>query len=174
MFCQTAGFANRDAKYEVSVELFVMWMTFYDLFVKASKEWSFNIVEVSTFHDIIFFIIFKIVWLTSNWQLNMGVPAFFRWLSRKYPSVIIECVENKVSNFVSEMNLIHFATDEHNLRDCVFNAIVITIALQQVLFTLNWCVNHCDLMGFSMWIDCCHFNLSQLIIILELLFILFS
>lgn len=25
----------------------------------------------------------------------MGVPAFFRWLSRKYPSVIIECVENK-------------------------------------------------------------------------------
>lgn len=26
---------------------------------------------------------------------NMGVPAFFRWLSRKYPSVIIECTENK-------------------------------------------------------------------------------
>ncbi|XP_055322156.1 5'-3' exoribonuclease 2 homolog isoform X2 [Sitodiplosis mosellana] len=26
----------------------------------------------------------------------MGVPAFFRWLSRKYPSVIIECVENKI------------------------------------------------------------------------------
>lgn len=25
----------------------------------------------------------------------MGVPAFFRWLSRKYASVIIECVENK-------------------------------------------------------------------------------
>lgn len=27
----------------------------------------------------------------------MGVPAFFRWLSRKYPSVIIECNERKVS-----------------------------------------------------------------------------
>ncbi|XP_011505747.1 PREDICTED: 5'-3' exoribonuclease 2 homolog [Ceratosolen solmsi marchali] len=25
----------------------------------------------------------------------MGVPAFFRWLSRKYPSVIIECIEQK-------------------------------------------------------------------------------
>lgn len=28
--------------------------------------------------------------------IEMGVPAFFRWLSRKYPSVIIECVEKKV------------------------------------------------------------------------------
>ncbi|KAG7168833.1 5'-3' exoribonuclease 2-like [Homarus americanus] len=28
----------------------------------------------------------------------MGVPAFFRWLSRKYPSVIIECVEDKQYN----------------------------------------------------------------------------
>lgn len=26
---------------------------------------------------------------------SMGVPAFFRWLSRKYPSVIVECVEDK-------------------------------------------------------------------------------
>lgn len=27
---------------------------------------------------------------------NMGVPAFFRWLSRKYPSIIVECIEQKV------------------------------------------------------------------------------
>lgn len=27
----------------------------------------------------------------------MGVPAFFRWLSRKYPSVIVHCVEQKVN-----------------------------------------------------------------------------
>ena len=26
----------------------------------------------------------------------MGVPAFFRWLSRKYPQVIIECVEDRL------------------------------------------------------------------------------
>ncbi|CAG9128040.1 unnamed protein product [Plutella xylostella] len=25
----------------------------------------------------------------------MGVPAFFRWLSRKYPSVIVECIEQR-------------------------------------------------------------------------------
>ncbi|CAG9766386.1 unnamed protein product [Ceutorhynchus assimilis] len=28
----------------------------------------------------------------------MGVPAFFRWLSRKYPSVIVHCVEDKAVN----------------------------------------------------------------------------
>ncbi|XP_073990447.1 5'-3' exoribonuclease 2 Rat1 isoform X2 [Rhodnius prolixus] len=25
----------------------------------------------------------------------MGVPAFFRWLTRKYPSVVVECIEEK-------------------------------------------------------------------------------
>ncbi|KRT81800.1 hypothetical protein AMK59_5282, partial [Oryctes borbonicus] len=29
----------------------------------------------------------------------MGVPAFFRWLSRKYPSVIAPCIEEKVKDF---------------------------------------------------------------------------
>ena len=27
---------------------------------------------------------------------DMGVPAFFRWLSRKYPSIVVHCVEEKV------------------------------------------------------------------------------
>lgn len=36
----------------------------------------------------------------------MGVPAFFRWLTRKYPSVIVNCIEQqvkltKVSRFLS-------------------------------------------------------------------------
>ena len=26
----------------------------------------------------------------------MGVPAFFRWLSRKYPSIVVHCKEEKV------------------------------------------------------------------------------
>lgn len=46
----------------------------------------------------------------------MGVPAFFRWLSRKYPSVIIECVEKKVEirfvYFVSQ-KCSHFQTHLH-------------------------------------------------------------
>ena len=25
----------------------------------------------------------------------MGVPAFFRWLSRKFPNIIVHCVEEK-------------------------------------------------------------------------------
>ena len=27
----------------------------------------------------------------------MGVPAFFRWLSRKYPSIVVSCIEEKVN-----------------------------------------------------------------------------
>lgn len=25
----------------------------------------------------------------------MGVPAFFRWLCKKYPSIVVQCVEEK-------------------------------------------------------------------------------
>ena len=28
----------------------------------------------------------------------MGVPAFFRWLSRKYSSIVVHCQEEKVSS----------------------------------------------------------------------------
>lgn len=29
-------------------------------------------------------------------KLTMGVPAFFRWLSRKNPSILVHCIEEKV------------------------------------------------------------------------------
>ena len=27
----------------------------------------------------------------------MGVPAFFRWLSRKYSNIVVDCIEDKVN-----------------------------------------------------------------------------
>lgn len=31
----------------------------------------------------------------------MGVAAFFMWLSRKYPSIVVDCVEEKVITYLS-------------------------------------------------------------------------
>ena len=43
---------------------------------------------------------------TFTWGV-MGVPAFFRWLSRKYPSIVVHCIEQKVSiayfNYVTSL-----------------------------------------------------------------------
>ncbi len=39
----------------------------------------------------------------------MGVPAFFRWLSRKYSSVIIDCIEERVSGLFEAFSCRHWS-----------------------------------------------------------------
>ncbi|KAK3752419.1 hypothetical protein QZH41_008621, partial [Actinostola sp. cb2023] len=49
----------------------------------------------------------------------MGVPAFFRWLSKKYPSIVVHCVEEKAK----EVEGVKFPIDtsEPNLNDYEFD-----------------------------------------------------
>lgn len=49
----------------------------------------------------------------------MGVPAFFRWLSRKYPSIVVHCVEEKSR----EVNGVKFPVDtsQPNPNDVEFD-----------------------------------------------------
>ncbi|XP_045174947.2 5'-3' exoribonuclease 2-like isoform X2 [Mercenaria mercenaria] len=49
----------------------------------------------------------------------MGVPAFFRWLSRKYPSILVHCVEEKTK----EVNGVKFPVDtsQPNPNDTEFD-----------------------------------------------------
>ncbi|XP_053684707.1 5'-3' exoribonuclease 2 homolog [Sabethes cyaneus] len=49
----------------------------------------------------------------------MGVPAFFRWLSRKYPSVIVECVEQKATD--DEGNVLYDDMSKQNPNKVEFD-----------------------------------------------------
>lgn len=44
----------------------------------------------------------------------MGVPAFFRWLSRKYPSVIVPCIEEKGKDFDGNLRPVNSAEPNPN------------------------------------------------------------
>ena len=37
--------------------------------------------------------------ICSTEYAGMGVQAFFRWLTKKYPSIVVHCVEEKVSRW---------------------------------------------------------------------------
>ncbi|GFY63149.1 5'-3' exoribonuclease 2 [Trichonephila inaurata madagascariensis] len=49
----------------------------------------------------------------------MGVPAFFRWLSRKYPSIVVHCIEDKAKIVNGEK--IPVDTSQKNPNDVEFD-----------------------------------------------------
>ena len=51
----------------------------------------------------------------------MGVPAFFRWLSKKYPSVVAECVEERCRDYDGLfvcLFLFIFLVSRENVTNC--------------------------------------------------------
>lgn len=50
----------------------------------------------------------------------MGVPAFFRWLSKKYPSIVVHCVEEKAKED-GEGNKLPIDTSQPNPNDYEFD-----------------------------------------------------
>ena len=36
-------------------------------------------------------------WLATESERTMGVPAFFKWLSTKYPKIVVDCTEERAT-----------------------------------------------------------------------------
>uniref|UniRef100_A0A8C2CN27 5'-3' exoribonuclease n=1 Tax=Cyprinus carpio TaxID=7962 RepID=A0A8C2CN27_CYPCA len=54
----------------------------------------------------------------------MGVPAFFRWLSRKYPSIIVHCLEEKVRHTIHpKMKMMPAPKNEDEMMVAIFEYI---------------------------------------------------
>jgi 5'-3' exoribonuclease 2 len=51
----------------------------------------------------------------------MGVPAFFRWLCKKYPSIVVQCIEEKPNFDPSTNEKIPVDTTRENPNDIEFD-----------------------------------------------------
>lgn len=49
----------------------------------------------------------------------MGVPAFFRWLTRKYPSIIVNCIEDNPSTGSFFHSSFVFSSNDHFFSDAL-------------------------------------------------------
>lgn len=63
----------------------------------------------------------------------MGVPAFFRWLSRKYASIVVHCVEEKVSaTLISKLFSLRFIWNFNNGFVCCLDDVCVCLQAKSV------------------------------------------
>lgn len=75
----------------------------------------------------------------------MGVPAFFRWLTKKYPSVIVDAVEDKPKD--ADGNRVPVDTRGPNPNFQVLQSFISVQKFQQIFLIVifqNLISNHCD------------------------------
>lgn len=71
----------------------------------------------------------------------MGVPAFFRWLTRKYPSVIVDAVEEKPRDLNGARIPVNTVDPNPNFQ-----------VIQQNVYRIIWCT------GVRIFLDASLFN----------------
>lgn len=55
----------------------------------------------------------------------MGVPAFYRWLSQKYPKIVFDVIEDEVFDEEGNEVPVNTSMPNPNGLECVFSVIIL-------------------------------------------------
>ena len=58
-------------------------------------------------------------WLATESERAMGVPAFFKWLSTKYPKIVVDCTEERAT-WTEQGQKVPVDTSQPNPNDIEF------------------------------------------------------